>query len=73
MNRKFVAGKAASYALAAIFFSMLVTFVACDVGAVRREALLRYEDNCAAVVRACAGRAAATIHSVQGLLMASAD
>ena len=71
MKRKRIKGQAATYALAGIFFSMLVTFVAYDLDAVRREASIQGEDNCSALaLGACPSHAASTIHGVRGLLIA---
>ena len=61
MIRKQIRNQAASYAVAGIFFSMLVAFVAFDLNAVRREALPQYEDTCSAVaVPACPSHATST-------------
>lgn len=46
MNHKRVKTQVSSYALAGIFLSLLATFVAYDVHAVRREARLQAEDTC---------------------------
>ncbi len=74
MKRKLINGQAATYTLAGIFFTMLVTFVVYDLDAVRRESGTQGEDRCSAVaLRACPSRAASTIHGVQGLLIASAE
>ena len=72
MNRQLVANQAASYALAGLFLSLLVTFTACDLRAVRREAQLRYQDHCSTVaLRACPGHATLAIEGVQGHLVAA--
>jgi hypothetical protein len=61
MNHKRSNCPAAAYALAVVLLSMLVTFIAFDLSAVRREADLRYQDNCGAVAeRACAATALQT-------------
>jgi hypothetical protein len=61
MNRKKTNCPAAAYALAVVLLSMLVTFIALDLSAVRREANLRYPDNCGAVAeRACVAPALQT-------------
>jgi hypothetical protein len=74
MNRKLIGNQAASYVLAGLLLSMLVTFVACDVNAVRREAFLQNEDQCTAVaVSACPARAPSTMWGVPGVLIASAE
>ena len=74
MKRKQVKGQASAYALAGIFFSMLLTFIAYDLDAVRREASIQDEDNCSKVaLRSCHGHAASPIHGVQGLLIALAE
>ena len=72
MNPKLVENQAASYALAGLFLSLLITFVACDLKAVRREAQLRYEDHCSTpALRACPGRATLAIEGVRGHLTAA--
>jgi hypothetical protein len=74
MKRKLVGNQAASYALAGLLLSMLVTFIAFDLNAVRREAFLQNEGKCSAVaVGACLGRATSTIRGVPGVLIASAE
>jgi len=74
MNRKLVAKQAASYALAGLLVSMLVTFVAFDLDAVRREAFLRDKGKwCAVAVGNCSGHATANIRGAPGVLIASAE
>ena len=74
MKRKPVGDQAASYLLGGILLSMLVTFVAFDVNAVRREASLRTEGDCSTVGSgACAGRAARALRGVPGVLIASTE
>jgi hypothetical protein len=67
MYRNLVIHQAPSYALAGLFLSMLVTFVASDLDAVRQETLPRYEDDCRAVdMRSCAGHATSNIRVFRG-------
>jgi hypothetical protein len=74
MNRKLVGKQAASYALAGLLVSMLVTFVAFDLNAVRREAFLRDEGACSASADSgCPGHATWAIRGVPGVLIASAE
>ncbi|HLZ99941.1 MAG TPA: hypothetical protein VKP66_18530 [Steroidobacteraceae bacterium] len=69
MNSKLARDQAATYVLAGLLLSMLVTFVAFDLKAVKREAFLRNEDKCSVVaVDACAGRAVSTMWGVRGVL-----
>jgi hypothetical protein len=73
MNRKPVGNQAASYMLAGLLLSMLVTFIAFDLNAVRREAFLQNEGKCSTVtLSACPGHAT-TIRGVPGVLIASAE
>jgi hypothetical protein len=73
MNRKPVGNQAASYVLAGLLLTMLVTFVAFDLNAVRREAFLQNEGKCSAVtLSACPGHAT-IIRGVPGVLIASAE
>ena len=73
MNRKLVGNQAASYVLAGLLLSMLVTFVAFDLNAVRREAFLQSEGQCGAVaLGACPGRTW-TIRGAPGVLIASVE
>jgi hypothetical protein len=74
MNRKLVGKQAASYALGGLLLSMVVTFVAFDVNAVRREAFIQNEGKCSTVaVSACPGRATSRMWGVPGVLIASAE
>jgi hypothetical protein len=74
MNRKLVGNRAATYVLAGLLLSMLVTFVAFDLNAVRREAFIQNDGKCsAAVVGACSDRAASTMWGVRGVLTGSAE
>jgi hypothetical protein len=74
MNRKPVGNQAATYVLAGLLLSMLVTFVAFDLNAVRREAFLQNEGKCRAVaVGACPGRANSAMWGVRGVLIGSAE
>ncbi len=62
MNRKRTNCPAAAYALAVVLLSLLVTFIALDLSAVRREANLRYREDCGAVAeRACAAPVLQTV------------
>ena len=73
MNRKLIGNQAASYVLAGLLLSMLVTFVAFDLNAVRREAFLQNEGKCSTVtVSACPGHAI-IVRGVPGVLIASAE
>jgi hypothetical protein len=73
MNRKLVGNQAASYVMAGLLLSMLVTFVAFDLDAVRREAFLQNEGKCSTVtVSACPGHAT-IIRGAPGVLIASAE
>lgn len=49
MNHNLVKAQASSYALAGVFILMLVTFVAFDLHAVRREAAIHDEATCQAL------------------------
>jgi hypothetical protein len=73
MNRKLVGNQAASYVLAGLLLSMLVTFVAFDLNAVRREAFLQNEGKCSTVaVSGCPGHAT-ILRGVPGVLIASSE
>jgi hypothetical protein len=73
MNRKLVGNQAASYVLGGLLLTMLVTFVACDLNAVRREAFLQNEGKCSTVtVSACPGHAT-ILRGVPGVLIASVE
>ena len=74
MKRKLVGNQAATYALAGLLLSMLVTFIAFDLNAVRREAFVQNETQCtAAAVGACSGRSASTMWGVRGVLIGPAE
>jgi hypothetical protein len=74
MNRKLGGNQAVSYVLAALLLSMLVTFIAFDLRAVRREAFLQDENKCSVVAEdACTGRAIPTMWGVRGALTGSAE
>jgi hypothetical protein len=73
MNRKLVGKQAASYVLAGLLLSMLVTFVAFDLNAVRREAFLQNEGKCSTVTVSACPSHATTIRGVPGVLIASAE
>ena len=74
MKRKLVGNQAASYALAGLLLSMLVTFIVFDLNAVRREAFVQDEGKCSAVAAvACPGRASSTMWGVRGVLTGTAE
>jgi hypothetical protein len=67
MNRKRINNQAASYALAGLFLSLLVAFIAFDLNAVRREAFVQYDSKCSVVAPgACSGHAASTFGVFRG-------
>jgi len=67
MYHKLVIQQASSYALAGLFLSMLATFVACDLDAVRSEDFARYENDCRAdAMHACSGHATSNIRVFKG-------
>jgi hypothetical protein len=72
MNRKLVGNQAASYLLAGLLVSMLVTFVVFDLNAVKREAFLQNAGKCTVAVSTCSGHAT-TIRGAPGVLIASAE
>ena len=73
MNRKLVGNQAASYVVAGLLLSLLVTFVVFDLNAVRREAFLQNEGKCSTVaVSACPGHAT-ILRGVPGVIIASVE
>jgi hypothetical protein len=74
MNRKRIGNQAASYLLAGLLVSMVVTFIAFDVKAVRREASFQNEGQCSTVaVSPCPGHTNSIVWGVPGVLIASAE